>query len=260
MVDNAPVLVTGGTGSLGRAVVTELRARSVPVRSLSRHPHPEDPDVVRGDLSTGDGLQEAVLGARAVIHCATNAFKSRAVDVDGTRRLLDLIEGVSPEAHLVYISIVGCADNPLPYYRVKVAAEELVAAAAGRHRASIVRATQFHQLVRVCSKLPPKGPVALAARDLRFEPCDTSFVARHLVEVALGEPLTTPREVAGPKVLTLHQAIRLTAQAEHRRPPRQLTLPAVGGILRRFAQGSNLAGPGAERGGSTYAEWLATAS
>src|SRR4028119_1583543 len=111
------VLVTGGTGLLGRRVARALaaeghrarllrpgpagpparrgvRARAAgghPVRILSRSPAaPPVPraEVVVGDLSTGAGLPQAVAGASAVVHCATDPRNPRAVDVEGTERLL----------------------------------------------------------------------------------------------------------------------------------------------------------------------------
>ncbi|WP_137122200.1 SDR family oxidoreductase [Segeticoccus rhizosphaerae] len=259
MDENAPVLVTGGTGTLGSAVVAELQSRSRPVRILSRRARPANPAIFAGDLSTGEGVQDAVLGTRAVIHCATSPTKWRAVDLDGTRRLLRLLGGVAPESHLVYISIVGCDRNSFPYYRIKAAAEDVLrdAVAAGRNRASIVRATQFHQLVRLASKVPPKGPVALSFKGMRFQPCDTAFVARRLVDVALSEPRESTIELAGPEVVSLRDAIRLTAEHEHRSVPRVVELPAVGGALRSFVRGINLPGASAELGGTTYAQWLA---
>ena len=43
------VLVTGGTGKTGSALVELLRDAGVPVRVASRHPAPDDPDAVRFD-------------------------------------------------------------------------------------------------------------------------------------------------------------------------------------------------------------------
>ncbi|HEX8973264.1 NAD-dependent epimerase/dehydratase family protein, partial [Oryzihumus sp.] len=59
---SAPVLVTGGTGTLGRAVVAELAARGVPSRVMSRAAAPGVPGRVRGNLATGAGLDAAVAG------------------------------------------------------------------------------------------------------------------------------------------------------------------------------------------------------
>jgi uncharacterized protein YbjT (DUF2867 family) len=61
------VLVTGGTGTLGRLVVERLRDRGRDVRVLSRHPREagDGAQFVRGDVVAGDGLRQAVDGVSA---------------------------------------------------------------------------------------------------------------------------------------------------------------------------------------------------
>src|SRR5437660_275106 len=59
---NTPILVTGGTGTLGRHVVPRLRNAGCDVRVLSRRPHQAE-DGIRyliGDLATGEGIASAV--------------------------------------------------------------------------------------------------------------------------------------------------------------------------------------------------------
>jgi uncharacterized protein YbjT (DUF2867 family) len=57
------ILVTGGTGHLGRAIVERLADRGDHVRVLARRPG-DDRDIewVRGDLATGAGVAEGVAG------------------------------------------------------------------------------------------------------------------------------------------------------------------------------------------------------
>jgi uncharacterized protein YbjT (DUF2867 family) len=65
-----PILVTGATGRVGRAVVAELIAAGVPVRALTRRPDaarlPPVVDVVSGDLTVPESLDTALHGVRAV--------------------------------------------------------------------------------------------------------------------------------------------------------------------------------------------------
>ena len=58
----SPILVTGGTGTLGRRVVARLRDAGRDVRVLSRRPHDAEAGVrfVTGDLATGAGLADAL--------------------------------------------------------------------------------------------------------------------------------------------------------------------------------------------------------
>lgn len=72
----APILLTGGIGTLGRLVLPLLRETGRPVRLLSRHrPDPGDAvldgvEHVVGDLATGVGVRAAVDGVDVVVHCA----------------------------------------------------------------------------------------------------------------------------------------------------------------------------------------------
>src|SRR5258708_39578235 len=72
MSANELILVTGGTGNLGRRVVDRLRKAGRKVRVLSRGVH-EPADGIEyavGDLAKGEGVEAAVEGASIVILCA----------------------------------------------------------------------------------------------------------------------------------------------------------------------------------------------
>ena len=254
-VGRAPVLVTGGTGTLGRAVVHELLDSEVPTRVLSRHADAgSDAPVYVGDLRTGTGLPDAVQDVQAVIHCATST-RGHEVDVDGLERLCNALAAHNPAAHLVHVSIVGCWDSPLPYHRVKAEAERVVGE-SGRPF-TIVRATQFHEFVeRVCDV--HLGPVGIGLRGLRFAPCDTAWVAQRLVDVALE---TTAAggivELAGPEVLSGRDIAVLSAHLAGRPTPHQLRIPRLGRTLTALGTGANLPDEHAIRGGRAYAQWWA---
>jgi uncharacterized protein YbjT (DUF2867 family) len=65
-----PVLVTGATGRIGRAVVAELLDAGVPVRALTRRPAtawlPATVEVMAGDLTAPDSLDAVLQGVGAV--------------------------------------------------------------------------------------------------------------------------------------------------------------------------------------------------
>ena len=65
-----PVLVTGATGRVGRAVVAQLVGAGVPVRALTRRPAaaglPATVEVVAGDLTVPESLDAALQGVGAV--------------------------------------------------------------------------------------------------------------------------------------------------------------------------------------------------
>ena len=69
------ILVTGGTGTLGRHVVSRLRDAGCDVRVLSRRSRAPGDGVefMTGDLATGEGIEPAVEGAGTIVHCAGSA-------------------------------------------------------------------------------------------------------------------------------------------------------------------------------------------
>jgi nucleoside-diphosphate-sugar epimerase len=70
-----PVLVTGGTGTLGRLVVPRLHNARYDVRVLSRRGRPDEDGIryLPGDLATGEGIEPAVDGVQTIVHCAGTA-------------------------------------------------------------------------------------------------------------------------------------------------------------------------------------------
>lgn len=251
-----PVLVTGGTGTIGSQVVAELLRSGVPAKVLTRTAGraPAGAQEIVGDLTTGAGLTQALDTVQAVVHCASNPTHPQDVDIAGTERLCRALAEHNPAARLIHVSIIGCWENPLPYYRAKAAAETVVTRSGLTH--VVARATQIHELVHRIVRGQVAG-VGLGMRGLRFAPIESRWLGAQLVDLALEEkPAAAHREYAGPELLTARELAVLTAHIEGRRAPREIRLPAIGGTMRRFAEGSNLPGPDAIRGGITYAQWL----
>jgi len=227
------ILVTGGTGVLGRRVVDLLEQKGVEARVLSRGGRP---GTIRGDLLTGDGLDEAVRDADAIIHCASSPFrKARQVDVEGTRRLLEAASraGVS---HLVYISIVGIdRASSYPYYRIKLETEGVIEESPIPY--TILRATQFYDLVLTAMRALDRLPVMPVPRGLLGQPIDAGEVAGRLVEISLGEPAGRAPDIGGPEVRTLTDAARAYLAVTGSRK-RVLPVPLPGKTARAFRDGA----------------------
>jgi len=194
------VLVTGGTGTLGRDVVMLLRQSGHRARILSRNPRGHV-DAVQGDLKTGAGLSKALAGMDAIVHAASatrEPMALRATDVRGTRRLLELARDANI-GHFVYISLVGIEGVAYPYYRIKIAAETLVR--EGKVPWSILRATQFHSFMestlRAFARLP--GMLAIPF-GWQFQPVESREVARRVVDVVLDKPAGMLPDFGGPQV------------------------------------------------------------
>jgi len=213
------VLVTGGTGHLGRDLVDRLVRKGHRVRVFARSARRETSvEWAIGDLATGEGLQPALQGVDTVINAATfspiarrggirpvDFFKSpTAVDVEGTERLLALCREASIR-HFLHVSIVGLDDASLPYGRVKLAGEQLVRESSLPW--SVVRAMPFYYLLE--SMLAglvwlPVWPVPTTL----FNPVDTSDAADYLVKCAFDGALGVRPEIGGPEDLSLAEFSR----------------------------------------------------
>jgi uncharacterized protein YbjT (DUF2867 family) len=239
------ILVTGGTGTLGRPTVERLRAAGHDVRVLSRK---SGPGVVTGDLSSGQGLRAAVEGVDTVLHLATS---NRRADV---RLAVNLLETAREAAvdHLILISIVGLDQIPLPYYRDKLEVERLVMESPIPF--SILRATQFHNLLdRLMSaqKLLP----CLLAPAVKLQPIAVEEVAARLAEIASGPPSGRLPDIGGPEQLALPELARSWKRARgSRRPVAPVRLP--GKIFRGYASGAACV-PGPPYGHTTFTDFLA---
>jgi uncharacterized protein YbjT (DUF2867 family) len=250
------ILVTGGTGHLGRPLVTTLRAAGHRARILSRHPRGHV-DPVEGDLTTGAGLDRAVRGMDAIIHAATagaNPARSHATDVAGTRRLLKAAHAAGVK-HLVFVSIVGLEGaSGYPYYRTKLAAEAMVRQDIVPW--SILRTTQFHTLIDSLlhrfSTLPMLATVPFA---WRFQPVDTRDVAARLLEAVTAEPRGMLTDFGGPEVRAFDDLARAWLAARNSRR-RLVDLPLPFKFSRQFAAGALLC-PDHQDGEITFEQYLA---
>jgi len=227
------VLVTGGTGVLGRRVVERLSAAGVEASVLSRSGRPS---TIRGDLLTGDGLHPSVRGVDTVIHCASSPFrKAHRVDVEGSGRLLEAATGAGV-SHVIYLSIVGIDRVPsYPYYRIKLETERVVESSLVPY--TILRATQFYDLVLMAILTLERLPVMPVPRGFLGQPLDAGEVAEHLVELALSGPAGRARDVGGPGVRTLEDVVRAYLAMRGRRR-RVLAVPIPGKTARAFREGA----------------------
>ena len=248
------VLVTGGTGTLGRRVVSRLRQSGHRATILTRHPRGHV-DAVAGDLTTGAGLQRAIAGIDSVIHAATTARESLsgAADVKGTRRVIEAARQARVK-HFVYISIVGIDRVAYPYYRTKLACEAVVR--EGGVPWSILRATQFHELMEVFLRRFSRVPRLLAAPlGWQFQPVDSDEVARRIVEIGLGDPAQMLPDFGGPEILDFEAIARawLVARKDGRK---LVNLPLPIAFSRQFADGLLLC-PDHREGTITFEQYLA---
>jgi uncharacterized protein YbjT (DUF2867 family) len=255
----SPILVTGGTGTLGRRVVARLRAAGRDVRVLSRgiHAVTDGIEYVTGDVLKDEGLQAAVDGAGIIVHCAGGSKG----DDEATRNLMRAAARAGVQ-HLVYISVVGADRIPIVggvdrtmfgYFASKLAAERIVADSGLPW--TTLRATQFFDALLMVAQQMTRLPVIPVPAGFRFQPVDTDEVAAQLVELALGTPAGLVPDIAGPRAYTMADLLRgyLRSRHQHRL---MVPLPLPGKAASAVRAGANLA-PERAVGRRTWEDFLA---
>jgi uncharacterized protein YbjT (DUF2867 family) len=243
------ILVTGGSGVLGRHVVSALRDQGDDVRVLSRQP---DRGTHLGDLATGAGVREALDGVELVVHAASDTPTGRT----DLRQTQALVNGGPHVRHLLYISIVGIDAMPYGYYGRKLACEHVIT--AGSVPYTILRATQFHELLQRALRAAGHLPVAPLPLSWQVQPVGAGEVAQRIVALIAGEPLGRAEDLGGPEVLTARRIVDVW-RARHGRPRAVVNLPAPGRTSRAFRRGLNTT-PGHADGRQTWEEFVASST
>ena len=245
----SPVLVTGGTGRLGRHVVRRLHDARCEVRVLTRRGRePADGiEFVVGDLATGEGVAAAVDRAAAVVHCAT----SNRGDADTTQNLVRAASRVGAP-HLVYVSIVGIDRiSSWKYPKAKLKAERVVADSGLPW--TTLRVTQFYDYILTGLQKLARLPVVPVPAGFDVQPIDPDEVAARLVELALGEPAGRVPDLAGPQVTNWVGLLRGYLRASHRR---RWVVPVRIPGTRAVRAGGLLPAPGHAVGRRTWEQFL----
>jgi uncharacterized protein YbjT (DUF2867 family) len=245
------ILLTGGTGTLGRHGVPLLRDTGHDLRILTRGSRTSDngAEYVTGDLRRGTGIERAVDGIETIMHLAGGPKG----DDEATRNLVRAARraGVT---HVVYISVIGADRVPLGYFRAKRDAEKAVAESGIAF--STLRAAQFHDLVLDVVAKMARLPVVPVPGGLRFQPVDSREVAARLVELMLDAPAGAIPDLAGPAVHPMRDLVvgYLHARGKHR-PVVPVRMP--GNVGRAYRAGDNLNSTTATRGERTWPEFMA---
>lgn len=246
------VLITGATGTLGRRVVGEATEAGHSVRALSRKSHVgyTGIDWAKGDLLTGDGIGAALDGIDTVIHCATQGTGGK--DVVSANTLISAARRAGVD-NIIYVSIVGIDRIPMGYYKAKLRVEEALIASGVGH--TIIRVTQFHDLIETIFAIQRFSPALFAIRGARFQPIDTREVATKLVSLIDAGPAGRVDDIGGPAVHD-HDGLGRMYLASRNSRRRVLALPLPGAIGEGLKSGANLA-PTNPVGKITFAQHLA---
>ena len=249
------ILVTGGTGGLGRLFVRSALTAGHKVRVMSRRPRPDSASPTfewsQADVVTGVGLAEAVADVDTILHCASSP-REEAVDVTGTENLVNAAKSAQIR-HLIYISIVGIDVIPLGYYQRKCAAERIVE--SDDMPFSILRTTQFHSLVNSMIAAAARFPfVVPLPTDFKFQSVAAAEVADRLVVCLKEGPKGRLADFGGPETLSLGEMAKTWMEVRQARK-RLVRLPIPGTIAAGFRAGRNTTSEGF-RGKITWRDWL----
>ena len=238
------IVVVGGTGSLGRAVIAAGKVAGHEMVAASRRGD------VKVDVATGEGLAQVFAGADVVIETTNAPPGGTQVMVHGTRRVLEAANAAGVP-HFIGISIVGIDQAPLPYYRMKVAQEKVIEAAPVPW--TLLRATQFHDLIPKLAR--PRYHVVLAPRGFKIQPIHVREVGSMLVAAAAAGPQKRLPDAGGPAVRDFVELARLWKSAAKRS---EWILPVpLPGARCRFLRAGGLCCPDRAVGTIPFEAWLA---
>ncbi|MFM8323083.1 MAG: SDR family oxidoreductase [Chloroflexota bacterium] len=229
------ILVTGGTGFIGGALIRHLAELGFPVRTLIR-PSPVSPRLPRGvaldvavsSLNDERGLRAAMVGVDTVFHLVSGEWKGpredlAAIDINGTRAVVAAAEDAGVE-RIFYVSHLG-ADraSAYPVLKAKGIAEE-----------AIRRSRLKHTILRTAIVFGPNdGFTTGIARILALNPLlfllpgDGSVQLQPLwvedlvtcLTWAMQDPDSQNRtyDIGGPEYLSFRQVVELVMQATGQR-------------------------------------------
>lgn len=153
------ILVTGGTGFIGRVLVRQLHNAGLPVRTLLR-PSPRTPRLPKGvpvevavvSLNDQRGLRAALRDVDSIIHLAGAEHEGRnanllATDINGTRNLAQAAKDAGVK-RFIYLSHIGSdRASAFPVHKAKGIAEEHIRKTGVPHtiiRSSVVFGQEDH--------------------------------------------------------------------------------------------------------------------
>ena len=217
------VLVTGGSGFVGRHLVRSLKNDGFDISALARDEFSASPGVrfVRGDVTDPASLPSAVEGVEAVVHLVaiitergTQTFER--VNVGGTRNVLEAMGACGVE-RIVHLSALGASrDERFPYLRSKWLGEEAVRASDRAFtivRPSVVHGegAGFFRPIVWTLRWTPVYPM-VAGGTTRFSPLWVEDLARCVAASLRGEQTGATLDLGGPEVLDFSDIVRLVME------------------------------------------------
>ena len=225
-------VVFGGSGFVGRHIVSALAKRGYRVRAAVRRPDLAgylqpmgavgQVQPVQANLRFPDSIQRAVAGADVVINCVgllaqSGAQTFEAVHVEGARAVAKAARDAGV-AQLVHISAIGADSNGKAHYaKTKAAGEQAVLQefpTAIVLRPSIVFGAEdeFFNRFAAIARLSPVMPL-IGSGATKFEPVYAGDLAASVANIADGQGVAGKTyELGGPETLTFRQVLERTLE------------------------------------------------
>jgi uncharacterized protein YbjT (DUF2867 family) len=258
------LLLTGATGTVGRALLRRLTANGVAVRCLVRDPRRLGPERVRVQIALGDlgdhlSFRHAVRGVDTVVHLASVIRDQPHGSIEelsgvATWRLVQAAERAGVKRFVFFSTLGASTRSRARLMRAKAVAERAVVASPLEHTVfapSIIYAPDdpYLSLLHRMSWLPVM-PVPGAGR-AAFQPISADDVAQCVIAALpggdAGAAVNARYELAGPQMLTHRQIVELALRSFHRRR-RIVSVPMW--LTRRILNWAELLG-----GPTAFATW-----
>ncbi len=255
------ILVTGGTGTLGRKLVRKLVAAGRDVRVLSRKDRPgiepgspklpDWPDWFVGDLRTGVGLPKALEGVGIVVHCASVP----GADVEAAAQLL-IAATRAGKPHIVYPSLIGADRIEDDTYRDRRAIERLLS--DSELPWTVVRISHLHEHIDAALRRASRKPWVMVPAETSYQPIAAEDVANRLVDLCTPMQAHQLPDVAGPEIIDAEDLTAYWLKTVGR-TRKIVTVSKRGKLWAGYRQGYHL-DPERALGQQTFAEFLVEAT
>ena len=223
------VLILGGTGFIGKRLVSELTGRNIRLRLLVRNPSilpaailkNKDIEIVKGDIVKGDGLKEAVRGihtAYYLVHSmgGQSMFKNNEfarMDKSAAKNFVNSADATGTK-RVIYLGGLGEVGEGLSeHLRSRDEVAEILS--SGKLHATVLRAAviigagsaSFAMLKYLVERL--RVMICPKWIDTRIQPIAVKDVLAYLIGCLLNPDTAGKKfDIGGPEVLTYRKMIQ----------------------------------------------------
>jgi NADH dehydrogenase len=252
------ILVAGGSGFVGSAIVRKLRRDGADVAVMTAHPDRSrariramGASVVEGSVTDAASLARAVQGAQVVVQALTfpsfpvekgsRGWTFEAFDHRGTERLAQAAAAAGADLYLYSSGVGAAADSPKPWYRAKWFGERAIEDAGIAHtivRPSWAYGPEDRALNRFVpfARWSPAMPV-VGDGGQRLQPVFVDDVAEAFAQAARADGPRGVFEIGGPDVMSMNEVLRTLLEVVGKPKPLvhvPASLPKVAGALARY--------------------------